>query len=297
VRRNYSNAAAIGAMLVAFVLTLEIESILRALLGPGTWLSQLIDDASVNGAKYACTFPTAVLAAWGCGTFARRLSLSLLAGTWLYMIWRIAMQIHEYHVVQGEVGFYLSYFSWTMAALMVWRWRRGIAFECCGDNGAVRARWQFPLRDVFYWTLALAVTLGVGRYAFPAQSLEFEFLTAQQALLVSTQFDMILHCALILPLPLALVFWWRWLPAAALVSIAALVIGVPYHAWMLNVTMLRVIESVPYLASRLYFTSLPIQVLPLLVALRLVGCRLRAAGNRDGGAAKVDSLKRPKAVV
>jgi hypothetical protein len=40
--------------------------------------------------------------------------------------------------------------------------------------------------------------------------------------------------------------------------------------------MLRVIQSVPLLATRFYLTSWPIQVLPLLIALRLSGCRLRA---------------------
>src|SRR5262245_42106036 len=103
-------------MLVAFVVTLEIESILGLLVRPGTWLSQLIDDASTNSVVYACTFPTAVLAAWGCGAFVRRLALSLLAGTWLYLIWQIAMQIHARRVVgMGEAGLLISNFFWATA--------------------------------------------------------------------------------------------------------------------------------------------------------------------------------------
>lgn len=97
-RQAYSNAAAIGAMLVAFVVSLEIESILHPLVRPGTWHSQFIDDVSTH-VVFACTIPTAVLAAWGCGTFAKRLALSLLASIWLYMIWQIAMQIHARRVV------------------------------------------------------------------------------------------------------------------------------------------------------------------------------------------------------
>jgi len=263
-------------MLVAFVVTLEIESILRALLRPGTWLSQFIDDASTH-VVYACTFPAAVLAAWGCGPLARRLGSSLLASIWLYMIWQLAMQIHTMRVVGvGYAGFLLSYFFWTMAVLIVLRYKRGIAFECSGEGGAA-ARWQFSLRHVFGWTLALAVTLGIGRFAFPPQNWELQLSLLQAALRPSTQVDAILHCGIVLPLLLGLVFRWRWLPVAALVTITAIVIGIPYYAWMGNTTMRRVIQSLPLLATRFYFTSWPFQVLPLLIALRLTGCRLRAA--------------------
>jgi hypothetical protein len=277
-------------MLVFFIVTLEVESILYSLVRSGTWLSQFIDDATTNSVVYACTLPTAVLAAWGCGKFAKRLALSLLASAWLYLIWEIAMQIHGRRVVGiGEVGLLLSYFFWTLVALIALRWKRGIAFECNRDDGAECLRWQFPLRDIFYWTLALGVTLGVGRYAFPTQNLELEFSLVQYALRLDTQVDTVLHSALFLPLLLAIVFRWKWLPVAVLISIVALVIGIPYYAWRENATMLRVIQSIPILATRFYFTSWPIQVLPLLIAMRLAGCRLRAAGHRNGGATKADS--------
>ncbi len=294
---------AIGGMLVAFVVTLEVESILLLHVQAGTWLAQFIDDASTHGPVYVCTLPPAVLAAWGCGAFSRRLALSVLASAWLYLIWQIAMQIHGRRVVGiGEVGLLLSFFTWALAGLLVLRWKLGIGFECdCAVEVPKHTRWQFPLREVFFWTFACGVTLGVGRYAFPPQNWELEWSLVQHALRLDTQFNTVLHFALILPLPLALVFRWRWLPAAALVSIAALVIGIPYYAWMGNATMLRVIQSIPYLAARFYFTSWPIQVLPLLIALRLAGCRLRPAGTdavlrwrRTASTSPIPALGKPR---
>jgi len=277
-----SNWRAIGGMLVAFVVVLEVESILLPLVRPGTWLSQFLHDAIGHGAVFACVLPTAVLAAWGCGAFVRRLALSILASAWLYMIWQIAMQIHGHRVVGlGQTGLLFSYFAWTLAGLLALRWKLGVAFERgCDDVPVTRTPWQFPLRDVFYWTLALGVTLGIGRYAFPPQNWELESSLVQHALRLDTQLDVLRDCALILPLPVALVFRWKWLPAALLISATALAVGVPFHAWKGNATMLRVLQSIPYLATRFYFTAWPIQVLPLLVAVRLVGCRVRSTSSK-----------------
>jgi hypothetical protein len=279
VKRTCSNAAALSAILVAFVVTLEIESILRPLVRPGTWLSQFIDDALTH-VVYPCTIPTAVFAAWGCGQFAKRLALSLLGTAWLYLVWQIAMQVHARGVVGlGYTGFLLSYFFWTMAALIVLRWKLGVAFDCskCGGGAAELAWWQFSLGDVCFWTAASGMTLGVGRYAFPSKNWELELSLVQVTLYSSTQIDAILQCCIVLPLLLALVFRWRWIPLAGLLTIVAIAIGIPYYAWRENATMLRVIQSVPLLATRFYFTSWPFSVLPLLIALRLAGCRLRAA--------------------
>jgi hypothetical protein len=271
-------------MLIALVVTLEVESILRPLAPRGTWFSRFIADASSQGTLYACTLPTAVLAAWGCGSFARRLALSLLTSAWLYLIWQIVMQFHGRRGNGiGELGLVLSYFvwmlasyfSWTLAGLLALRWKLGIAFECdCVEVAAGRLRWQFSLRDAFYWTLALGVTLGAGRVAFPPRNWELGWLDLRHALQMTTQCETILECAIILPLPLALVFRWKWLPAALLVSVSAVAISIPYYTWQGGETMLQEMQSLPHRATRFYFTAWPAQVLPLLIALRLAGCRI-----------------------
>jgi hypothetical protein len=272
----YSNSAAAGAILAAFVVTLELESILRSLVPVRTWAWQFMDDALTH-CLAPCTLPTAVVAAWGCGKSSRRLAVMMLVSAWLYMIWQVAMQIHSRRVVgMGEAGLLLSHFFWTILALTILRRKYGIAFDCGGDTSEGLTSWQFPLRNVFYWTLAFGVTLALGRYAFPPQNWELELSLVQYSLKPRTQFETILNCALTLPVPLALVFRWKWIAIAALISSSALVIGIPYYAWIENVPMLRIIQSVPILATRFYLTSWPISVFPLLAALRLAGCHIRA---------------------
>src|SRR5262245_40619102 len=100
-------------MLAAFVISLEIEALLRPVFAPRGWLSQLVHDASMHGVVAASAMAPAVWAAWAPSRLGSRLPAALLAGTWTFIVWQFAMQIHGWRVAGiGYFGVLLSYFAW-----------------------------------------------------------------------------------------------------------------------------------------------------------------------------------------
>jgi hypothetical protein len=265
---------ALLGMLGAFVLALEIEALLIPLAPQRSWFSQLLHDASVHSVVAASGMAPAVWAAWGPSRLVWRLATALLAATWTFLLWQFAMQIHGWKVVGvGYAAILLTYFAWPFTILSLLRWRLGIAFECaCG--AAPLKPVQCQIRHLLLGVAAIGATLAAGRFAFPPEPPEFLPSLLIYACQPETQGELALNCARVMPLAMALVFRWRWLPMAALITAAAIGVGFLFDSWRASVPLASVVKSF-HLGPLRFVASNLVQLLPPLLALRLLGCRVR----------------------
>ena len=274
------NEFALAGMLAAFVISLEIEALLRPVLAPRGWLYQLVHDASMHGVVAASAMAPAVWAAWAPSRLGSRLATALLGGTWTFIVWQFAMQIHGWRVVGiGYAGVLLTYFAWPFAALSLLRWRMGIAFECCCGEGAASKRpVQFRIHHLLLGMAILGGTLAAGRFAFPPEPPEFTPSLLLHACKLETQGALALDCARMMPIALALVFRWRWLPLVAGITLAAIGTGVLFDSWRANVPIATIFKQLPIGPFRTDASNFTQILLPLL-ALRLLGCRLGSTAH------------------
>jgi hypothetical protein len=273
---------ALAGMLAGFIVSLEIEALLLPLFAPRGWFSQWVHDSSTHSVVAAAGMAPAVWAAWAPSRLVSRLTTALVAGIWTFMVWQFAMQIHGWRVVGiGYAGVLITYFAWPFAVLLLLRWRTGVAFECqCGDVAAPKRPTQFRIHHLLLGMAILGATLAAGRFAFPPEPPEFTPSLLLYACKLQTQGELALNCARVMPLALALVFRWRWLPLGAAVTVAAIAAGVLFDSWRANVPIALIIKQLPISCFRFAASNLT-QILPPLLALRLLGCRIRISATKS----------------